>query len=184
VSEDRREAFYQERMREHGPRYPEFDLLATETAVSLLYTYDLFHQTVSRYLAEFGLSKSTFNILMVLWHAKPEGVLLHDLGELLLVSRANITGLMDHLEEKGYVKRVVDAHDRRARFARLTRKGEELLDQYAPVHYRNIAELLKDLTAEDKETLIMLLKKMRSSLNNHAPESSDYVTEAPRATER
>jgi MarR family 2-MHQ and catechol resistance regulon transcriptional repressor len=146
VSEDRREAFYRERMRQHGPRYPEFDLLATETAVSLLYTYDLFHQTVSRYLAEFGLSKSTFNILMVLWHAKPEGVFLHDLGELLLVSRANITGLVDHLEEKGYVKRVV--------------------------------------AAEDKETLIALLKKMRSSLRNHVPESSDYAAEGSRATER
>ncbi len=28
-------------------------------------------------------------------------MLLHSLGELLLVSRANITGLVDHLEEKG-----------------------------------------------------------------------------------
>ncbi len=59
-----------------------------------------------------------------------EGMQLHDLGELLVVSRANITGLIYHFEQKGYVNRVVDQQDRRARFARITRKAEALLDEF------------------------------------------------------
>jgi MarR family 2-MHQ and catechol resistance regulon transcriptional repressor len=168
VSEDLREAFYHERVRKCGPRYAGFDLLSTETVLNLLYTYDVLHQITGRYMADFGLSKSTLNVLMLLRCGGPEGTLLHDLGELLLVSRANITGLIDSLEEKGYVKRVVDEQDRRARFARLTRKGEELLDQVMPIHFRNIVELLKDLSEHEKELLITLLKKLRQSLIAHS----------------
>ncbi|MDQ2777632.1 MAG: MarR family transcriptional regulator [Acidobacteriota bacterium] len=168
MSEDRREAFYHERIRQCGPQYAGFDLLSAETALNLLYTYDVFHQVTGRYMADFGLAKSAFNILMLLRHAQPEGMLLHDLGELLLVSRANITGLIDHLEEKGYVKRVVDVHDRRARFARLTKEGAELLDSFAPVHYKRMTELLKDLTNEEKRSLVLLLKKTRGSLMAHS----------------
>jgi MarR family 2-MHQ and catechol resistance regulon transcriptional repressor len=118
-------------------------------------------------MADFGLSKSSLNILMLLRHGPPEGMQLHDLGELLLVSRANITGLIDHLEQKGYVKRVVDANDRRVRYARITRKAEALLDEFMPLHYQNINTLTQDLTNGEKETLLALLKKMRASLTAH-----------------
>ncbi len=63
-------------------------------------------------------------------------MLLHDLGEVLLMTRANVTGLIDHLEEKGLVKRVIDSSDRRARFARITKKGEGLLDEAAPAYFK------------------------------------------------
>jgi MarR family transcriptional regulator, 2-MHQ and catechol-resistance regulon repressor len=172
VGKDRREAFYRERVRSCALRDPAFDPLSVETTLGILHTYDLFHQIMSRNLAEYGLSKSTWNILMLLKHGEAHGMLLRDLGELLLVSKANITGLIDHLEQKGYVTRVVDSHDRRARFARLTRAGEELLERYAPIHYRSIAELLKDLTTEEKETLISLLQKTRGSLAAHATAAS------------
>lgn len=164
MSEDRREAFYHDRVRDSGPQYPGFDLLSTEMTLNLLYTYDVFHQLATRYMAEYGLAKSSLNILMVLRHGSPDGMQLHDLGELLLVSKANITGLVDHLEEKGLVKRVTGTDDRRARFARITRKGEALLDEFMPVHYENIRRLLHDLTNDDKQTLIKLLKKTRASL--------------------
>jgi MarR family transcriptional regulator, 2-MHQ and catechol-resistance regulon repressor len=105
---------------------------------------------------------------MLLRHGSDEGMQLHDLGELLLVSRANITGLMDHLEDKGYVKRLVDPQDRRARHARITPKGEALLDEFMPVHYRNLKGLLHDLSGEERETLVGLLKKVRASMSAHS----------------
>lgn len=168
MPEDPREAYYEERLRLSGLSYENFDRPSAEIALSLLYTCDVLHQIVSRYMAEHGLSKSTVNILAILRHGPEEGMQLHDLGELLLVSRANITGLIDHLEEKGLVKRVVDASDRRARLARITRKGEAVLDQFMPTHFRNVQALLQDLTDEDKRTLPGLLKKVRASLSAHA----------------
>lgn len=165
---DRREAYYDERLRKSGQCYANFDMPSAEIALSLLYTCDVFQQLVSRYMAEFGLSKSTLNILAILRHGPEEGMQLHDLGELLLVSRANITGLIDHLEGKELVKRIVDSHDRRARLARITKKGQALLDEFMPIHFRNIRTLLEGLTVEDKAALARLLKTLRASLAKNA----------------
>lgn len=168
VPQDPRESYYHERVKEAGPLYAGFELLSAQLALDLLYTYDVLHQLTARYMSASGLSKSTLNILMLLRHGPAEGMQLHDLGELLLVSRANITGLIDHLEEKGYVRRVVSANDRRARFARITKKAEILLDEFMPVHFRNISVLTQDVSPEEKELLLTLLKKMRTSLAAHS----------------
>ncbi len=165
---DKRDDFYPKLIRQAGPFYPGFELATVEAALGVSLTYDLMHQCLARYMSEYGLSKSTLNILLILRHGPVEGMLLHDLGELLLVSRANITGLIDHLEEKGYVNRVVDASDRRARFARITAKAEALLDEFMPLHNLRQGALLKDLSGEDKRELTRLLKKMRASLHAHA----------------
>lgn len=157
-------------MREAGPAYEGFDPSSSQIAVGLLHTYDLLHRSVSKYATTYGLSKSTLNVLMLLRHGPVEGMQLHDLGELLLVSRANMTGLIDHLEHNGYVKRVVDHTDRRARYARITRRGEALLDNFMPEHYRRIRKLLQDLSTEEKEILIHLLRKTRASICAHLEE--------------
>ena len=171
VREDRRESFYHERLRQAGPRYAQFELLSAQLALHLIYTCEMYHQATARCFADFGLSKSSLNILMVLRHCGSEAMQLHELSELLLVSKANITGVIDHLEQKGYVKRTVDAHDRRARYARITKKAEALLDEFMPAHYGNINRLLRAVTDEDKEMLIQLLAKMRASLRANASES-------------
>jgi MarR family 2-MHQ and catechol resistance regulon transcriptional repressor len=170
MNEDRREAFYHNRIRQSGPSYAEFDLPSAEVMLSLRFTENVVQQACAPYLAQFGLSKSSVNILMLLRHGPPEGTLLHDLGDLLLVSRANITGLIDHLEQKGMVKRIVDAQDRRARFAQITKKGEEALDAFMPVHYRNVKAMLAGLSGADKTTLLRLLKKTRESINSYGAE--------------
>jgi MarR family 2-MHQ and catechol resistance regulon transcriptional repressor len=105
---------------------------------------------------------------MLLRHGPDEGMQLHDLGDLLLVSRANITGLIDHLEQKEYVTRAVDPSDRRARFARITAKGVELLDVFMPLHYRNAKSMLQGLSEAEKTQLLLLLKKTRESIAAHA----------------
>lgn len=173
MPDDTREVFYHDRVRQAGPQYANFQLLSAELALNLIHTSELVLQTAMRYFVAFGLSKSSLNILMILRHCGSDGMQLHELGELLLVSRANITGLVDHLEEKGYVKRVVDAQDRRARYARITKKAEALLDEFMPVHYSNINALLQDVNDGEKEALIHLLEKTRASVRTHADELCD-----------
>jgi MarR family transcriptional regulator, 2-MHQ and catechol-resistance regulon repressor len=183
VSEDRREAYYHERVRESGPQYKGFDLLSVEIALGFIHTYEVFNQAIARYMSEYGLSKSSLNVLMLLRHGPAQGMQLHELGELLLVTRANMTGLIDHLEEKGYVNRVVDAHDRRARYARITEKAEKLLDEFMPVHFRNIKALLQDLTTGEKEMLLTLLRRTRSSLIAHSEDQVIQESVACRAAQ-
>jgi MarR family 2-MHQ and catechol resistance regulon transcriptional repressor len=99
--------------------------------------------------------------MALLRYAHPEGLQLSEIGELLITSRANITGLVDHLEEKGYVSRTVDARDRRARVATLTERGEQLIDEVMPVHRNRVIEVFSALSAEEMQQLTVLLKKLR-----------------------
>lgn len=176
MQNDRRETYYHDRLRQAGVLYNNFQLPSAELALNILYTYDLLLQTMGRFMAEYGLSKSTLNVLMLLRHGPAEGMQLHDLGELLLVSRANVTGLIDHLEERGLVKRVIDDQDRRARFARITKKAEALLDEFMPAHYGRMNNLLQDLQTEEKETLVGLLRKVRASITAHMAEGEKNVS--------
>jgi len=178
---DRRESFYQSRLTEMADRYPGFELSSAEVMLNLLYTYDVVSTGSSKFLAEHGLAKSSFNILLNLRHGPPEGMLLHDLGEVLLMTRANVTGLIDHLEEKGLVKRVIDSSDRRARFARITKKGEGLLDEVAPRHFARITDHMQKLTGNEREMLVHLLKKLREEFRPPA-ETDNEPGQASMAT--
>jgi len=112
---DRRESLYDELLRETTSTRSEFDREAIEASVNLALTYDVLQSYLFKHLNLHGLAKSSFNLMALLRHGRPEGLQLSDIGELLITSRANITGLVDHLEQKGYVKREVDALCGRAR---------------------------------------------------------------------
>lgn len=170
VLEAERHSFYNSLLREEGPRHEGFDFSSSRVVLDLALTYDALHQILSRYMGDFGLSKSTYNVLMLLRNGPVEGMQLHDLGEMLVVSRANITGLIDSLEDRGCVKRSVDVNDRRVRYAKITPAGEKLLDDFAPVHFTNLGILMQELTVEEKGLLAKLLGKTRHSLAAHTNE--------------
>jgi MarR family transcriptional regulator, 2-MHQ and catechol-resistance regulon repressor len=177
VLADPRESYYQKKCQEMGRLYPEFDRLSSEVMLNLLYTYDVAASSTGKFLARHGLAKSSFNILMNLRHGPAEGMLLHDLGELLLMTRANVTGLIDHLEEKGLVRRIVDASDRRARFARITKKGEALMDELVPRHFERMQQRLQTFSDEEKQTLVGLLTKLRAAVRQTDADASDVAAE-------
>lgn len=164
MEQDRREAYYQDRMLRFGAAHANFDHLTVTTALNLVCTYDVLHQAVGRYLSRAGLSKSTFNILMLLAEADSDGMLLHEIGDMLLVSKANVTGLIDHLEQLGYARRITDPADRRARFAQITSRGRQLIETILPGHFSNLLHLFEQLTGDEKEVLVHLLRKARASI--------------------
>ena len=165
---DKRQRYYCERIRLSQQQYPNCPFASLEVALTLAYSYDILHTRVSQRLSQYGLSSATFNVMMILRQYGPEGCPLHEIGELLLVSRANVTGLIDSLEAHGFVQRVPDPHDRRVRLGILTQSGQEMLDAYLPSHYENIRKELSGLTEHDKTELSRLLKKLCGSVQHTA----------------
>jgi len=160
---DRREGFYEESVRELARTMPRFEAEFADLSLNLALTYDVQHSFLWKSMCRFGLAKSSFNVLMLLRHGPEEGMQLSEIGELLITSRANVTGIIDHLEEKGHVKRVVDSRDRRARLARLTKSGEALIEKAIPLHSKQCSLLMGHLTPAERQTLLGLLKKVRRS---------------------
>jgi len=63
-----------------------------------------------------------FAATQLLWD-HPGGIRLTELAAHARITKQSMGELVDHLEARGYVERVEDPHDRRARFVRFTRKG-------------------------------------------------------------
>lgn len=73
--------------------------------------------------------------------------------------RATIGGVIDRLESKGLVQRVVSAQDRRARQLHLTPEGRKLLAAVRPVVEALQTEILAPLSASERRTFLALAHK-------------------------
>lgn len=158
---DSREGYYQEGVRRHGQRHREFHWPSMELLFNLVYTYDVMESKLARKLAAHGLSLSAFNVLMILSRSGPEGCALHELSNLLVVSRANITGLVRSLMERELVERAEDERDRRVRIAKITARGEKLLETVLPGYYLMVRKMLGGISKDENRLLNNLLAKMR-----------------------
>lgn len=59
-------------------------------------------------------------------HPSPDGRRLTDIAEQMQISKQSVHELVVHLEKCGYLVRVPDPSDRRARIVQLTERGERL----------------------------------------------------------
>ncbi|AOW12775.1 MarR family transcriptional regulator [Hydrogenophaga crassostreae] len=73
--------------------------------------------------------------------------------------RATIGGVIDRLEQKGLVQRVVSEQDRRARQLRLTTEGEHLLAASRPVVEALQADILAALSPTERASFLALAHK-------------------------
>ena len=156
-----RTRYYWERVREHGKRYKNFEWPSVELTLSLIHLYDLLSTRLARKMSEYELSLSAFNVLMILSRSKEGGLKQSRISELLLVSRANMTGLVDSLVRRGFVQRTQSKEDRRASVIRLTRKGTDALEKMLPDHYAMVSSFFGGLGPSEKEKLSALLAKVR-----------------------
>ncbi|OON63825.1 MarR family transcriptional regulator [Massilia sp. KIM] len=114
----------------------------------------------SRLRASFGITLPRFDLMAQL-ERHPDGLRMGELSRRMMVTGGNVTGITDQLEREGLVLRVADAKDRRAYAVKLTPAGRRAFADMAAVHERWIDEMLAEIPAEDKESLIGLLSTMK-----------------------
>ena len=91
--------------------------------------------------------------------AQQPGIDQAGLAATISFDRATIGGVIDRLEHKGLVQRVVSAQDRRARQLHLTPEGEQLLAASRPVVEALQAEILAPLSAAERTAFLALAHK-------------------------
>ena len=135
------------------------DVEAATTRIGLLMKH--LRNTKTTAVAEVGLVGAEYDTLHELMirdtpgHASPTD-LAHDLG----LSPAGMTGRLDALEAKGYLRRVRDDDDRRRVDVEVTTSGFSLWQK--AMHMRGATEdsIFAALTAPELKTLNRLLKKL------------------------
>lgn len=137
--------------------------LDTVLVFNLMRTHSYLSPLVGADLRRHDLTSAQLNALLVLRTAGAEGLTMTEIGQRLVVTKSNVTGLVDRLERQGLVARA-EHQDRRATVVRLTEAGAGLLERTAPRHAELLAELTRCLTDGEKRTLIHLLTKLRREL--------------------
>lgn len=130
---------------------------------NILRTHSYLSPSIDAALRRHNLTAAQFNTLLVLRAAGGHGALMGRIGERLVVTKSNVTGLVDRLEAQGLVKRGED-RDRRATLVRLTRAGRALVNRAMPRHAALLAAMTRCLGRAEKAALIRLLTKLRRQL--------------------
>jgi DNA-binding MarR family transcriptional regulator len=141
------------------------DLENHETVMSVMVTAALFSKEGDRLLKRFGLTDSQFNVLMLLKYQSQGGALDQTtLGRMLVVNRSNVTGLVDRMEQAGWVSREAGADDRRVKLVRLTSEGRRVLASAYKAYAARLKEVAVGLSARETESLLRTLQKLRHGL--------------------
>lgn len=159
---DPRDEFYQQKLQQIEGKWTGLDPEVTLVVLGVLHTGQCLESLLAADLQAFDLSSSAFNLLTILDAQHDQSMPLHELGRLLVTSRANVTGLVDSLCKKGYVERVPHASDRRIKLARLLPAGVQALSQALPGHIQRIGQLGSSLNSAERQQLVNLLAKLRN----------------------
>ena len=103
-----------------------FDI-ANRLYFRLYQSSNLLHKVGTRYVSEFSATTQQWAVLGALSRpAARNGMMIKDLLDFLLVSRQNLTPLLDRLEDRGWIERVKDPADGRNRRIQLTPVGRDV----------------------------------------------------------
>jgi DNA-binding MarR family transcriptional regulator len=86
------------------------------------------------------------------------------IGERLFVAKAQMTHLIDKLVELGFVKRAMDAIDRRTINITLTEKGSRVLEEQDNLVINAVRDNMAALTEAELEALSSSLRNLRDIL--------------------
>lgn len=114
-------------------------------------------------LLPFHLTFNQVSILFILQQCckQKQQLSMHKLSEILVVSLANTSGLVDRLERDKYVKRKRNTGDRRTNYLELTNKGAEIVEKlqshWPPPGMKELDTFFKDIPQQEQKVFIDIL---------------------------
>jgi DNA-binding MarR family transcriptional regulator len=155
--------------------------LGHELTRAVLTTTDVFLREGQRLFRPHGITAAQYNVLSAL-AAAGDGMSQRELGDLLVVDRSNVTGLVDRMEKAGWVRRSDDPADRRVYRLILTPAGRRLWEKVCPAYGEIVAQVVSGLTAKQVRETVEVLRRLQAGAvawrepgNPAAPEASRGV---------
>jgi len=116
-------------------------------------------------LNKVNLTKEQMIVLKKL-HDK-DGLNQNDLAFLTLRNKSSLTRLLSKMEEKKYITREKAKEDKRIKHVFLTDLGKETFIKVQPVIRSMISQIEKNISEEEKEQMIRIIKKIQSNFNTN-----------------
>ena len=139
-------------------------------------------RAASERLRRTGVSMAQLNILYIL-HRSGE-MTMSQLAECLNVSLSNATGLIDRMEERGFIERSRVPEDRRVVVVRTTPIGAQLLDEHDAMTDDLLRTVLGRLRPDELSGVASATSALRTAIEaspESAPDRHPVSTPTPRS---
>ena len=118
----------------------------------------------TRLRTEFGITLPRFDLMAQL-DRHPEGLRMGELSKRMMVTSANVTGIVNLLEQEDLVARDAVPGDGRAYSVRLTPAGRRSFKRMAARHEAWIIELMGGLQENERATMMAMLSTLKRGLS-------------------
>ena len=115
-------------------------------------------QTFSAGLSQFNITPGQYGVLSCLWQHGSRTP--KEIAQTLCLENSTISGVLDRMQKRGLIDRVVDANDRRSIRVVPTEEGEALKDGVLRLIEELNVQILSRFTAEQKEVLLDCLQQI------------------------
>jgi DNA-binding MarR family transcriptional regulator len=110
------------------------------------------------YIREKGLTVSQLFVLLALYER--DGMTPQELSSKLALNSSTLTGILDRLEQKGLVKREMNATDRRSIVIKLTDSAKKIKDELWHIYETVNGYLMSCLSQEELNRLHEIMGKL------------------------
>jgi MarR family 2-MHQ and catechol resistance regulon transcriptional repressor len=139
------------------------EIRALDVHIKMMRATNAVRARLDGHLRTLDLTEKQLGVLEALLHLGP--LQQHELGDKLLVSRANVTLIVDQLSRRGWVRRERRRDDRRCILVHLTAAGRRAIETIFPDHLAEIVGVFSGLTAPEQRELARLCRKLGLSLS-------------------
>jgi DNA-binding MarR family transcriptional regulator len=129
-----------------------------KVAIALLGFHSRLERCMSGRLSDRGITLAQYDVLMTLCHG--DGITQQELAERLLVTKANVVGLIDRVSAAGWVERCPDPEDRRVNRLHLTEAGRKLASEARPGQSALVKKIFGKLTEAELRQMHALVGRL------------------------
>ena len=133
-----------------------------------------------------NITRSQWWVLSGVSRHGEQGITQTELAGVLDLGKVALGGLIDRLEERGFVERRADANDRRVNRVHLTRKGNAILDRMTHIGVDMNGKVMKGISLKTQHLLAEALHQMKANLialdtvpGSRMRKEKDEVEESP-----
>ena len=156
---------YERRFNYYRTHFAEFDPLSQRLFFSLLKAGITLRFSLEKQMRSYGITGPAFGVLSLLETVPGRCLPMNDISRRTWVTPANVTGVVDTLEKKGFVSRNVHPRDRRVTLVGLTPRGRQRLARIFPRQFIFIRRLFARLKDSEKRIFMKMLGRFQEGIS-------------------
>lgn len=111
-----------------------------KAVIGIMRASNLLVDDLKKTLKNYPINTTEFSVMEFLYSKGEKSI--QEIRDRILLASGSATYVVDNLEKKGYVNRIVNETDKRVTYIKLTREGKDLINNIFPMHKKILKRFL------------------------------------------